>query len=55
MVAEEDFLMFDFFLFSTDPSLSPDVERMLEFLRLSTLELRVLGLLLFKPCLLADF
>lgn len=40
----EDFLTFDFFVFST--SLSPEVERILEFLRLSTLELRVLGLLL---------
>ena len=28
----EDFLIIDFLFFSTDTSLSPDVERMLEFL-----------------------
>ena len=49
----EDFLTFDFLTFST--SLSPDVERILEFLRLSTLELRVLGLLFGIVCLLAGF
>ena len=49
----EDFLTFDFFPFST--SLSPEVERILEFLRLSTLELRVLGLLFGIVGLLAGF
>ena len=49
----EDFLTFDFLTFST--SLSPEVERILEFLRLSTLELRVLGLLFGIVCLLAGF
>ena len=52
-IKEEDFLTFDFFPFST--SLSPEVERILEFLRLSTLELRVLGLLFGIVCLLAGF
>ena len=49
----EDFLTFDFFTFSA--SLSPEVERILEFLRLSTLELRVFGLLFGTVALLAGF
>ena len=46
-------MLVDFFeecsLVSSEASLSPDVERMLEFLRLSTLEVLVLGF-----CLLED-
>ena len=52
-VNNEDFLLVDFFeecpLVSSEASLSPEVERMLEFLRLSTLEVLVLGF-----CLLED-
>ena len=45
-------MLVDFFeecpLVSSEASLSPDVERMLEFLRLSTLEVLVLGFCLLE-------